>query len=45
MVSKAYIGTDGWNYKSWRNSFYGDTPQKNWLRFCAEPFTGIEVNE
>ena len=44
MVSKAYIGTSGWNYKSWRNSFYGDTPQKNWLRFCAERFSAIEVN-
>jgi len=44
MVSKAYIGTSGWNYKSWRNSFYGDIPQRNWLRFCAERFTAIEVN-
>jgi len=31
MAGKAYIGTSGWNYKSWR-------------RFCAERFTGIEVN-
>ena len=30
MAGKAYIGTSGWNYKSWR--------------FCAERFTGIEVN-
>ena len=44
MPGKAYIGTSGWNYKSWRNSFYGDTPQKQWLRFCAERFTSIEVN-
>jgi len=44
MASKAYIGTSGWNYKSWRNDFYCDTPQKQWLRFCAERFTGIEVN-
>src|SRR5204863_8126464 len=44
MASKAYIGTSGWNYKSWRDGFYGDTPQKQWLRFCAERFTGIEVN-
>jgi len=44
MPGKAYIGTSGWNYKSWRNSFYGDTPQKRWLRFCAERFTSIEVN-
>src|SRR5437016_13681429 len=44
MVSKAYIGTSGWNYKSWREDFYGDTPQKQWLRFCAERFSSIEVN-
>ena len=44
MVSKAYIGTSGWNYKSRREDFYGDTPQKQWLRFCAERFSSIEVN-
>jgi len=44
MPGKAYIGTSGWNYKSWRNSFYGEMPQKQWLRFCAERFTSIEVN-
>jgi uncharacterized protein YecE (DUF72 family) len=44
MPGKAYIGTSGWNYKSWREHFYGDTPQKRWLRFCAERFTSIEVN-
>lgn len=44
MPGKAYIGTSGWNYKSWRNGFYGDMPQKQWLRFCAERFTSIEVN-
>src|SRR5437016_8088241 len=44
MPGKVYIGTSGWNYKSWRDGFYGDTPQKNWLRFCAERFTAIEVN-
>lgn len=43
-TSKPYIGTSGWNYKSWRKDFYGDTPQKEWLRFCAERFTSIEVN-
>src|SRR5437660_10346891 len=44
MPAKAYIGTSGWNYKRWRNGFYGDTPQKQWLPFCAERFTAIEVN-
>ncbi len=44
MRGKAYIGTSGWNYKSWRDGFYGETPQKKWLRSCAERFTSIEVN-
>jgi uncharacterized protein YecE (DUF72 family) len=44
MAAKAHIGTSGWNYKTWRDGFYGDTPQKQWLAFCAERFTGIEVN-
>lgn len=44
MPGKAYIGTSGWNYKSWREGFYGDAPQKQWLAFCADRFTAIEVN-
>ena len=44
MPGNAYIGTSGWNYKSWRNDFYGGIQQKRWLRFCAERFTAIEVN-
>lgn len=44
MPGKAYIGTSGWNYRTWRDDFYGDTPQKQWLAFCAERFTAIEVN-
>jgi uncharacterized protein YecE (DUF72 family) len=44
MAGKAHIGTSGWNYKSWRHSFYGDTPQKKWLWFYSERFTAIEVN-
>ena len=44
MPGKAYIGTSGWNYKTWRDGFYGDRPQRQWLRFCAERFNAIEVN-
>ncbi|HEY2568674.1 MAG TPA: DUF72 domain-containing protein [Candidatus Udaeobacter sp.] len=44
MAAAAYVGTSGWNYKSWRECFYGETPQKRWLQFCAERFTAIEVN-
>jgi len=41
---QAFIGTSGWNYPAWRDAFYGDTPARRWLSFCAERFSGIEVN-
>ncbi len=41
---KARIGTSGWTYRGWRSGFYAGVPQKKWLPFCAERFTGIEVN-
>ncbi|MDH5512764.1 MAG: DUF72 domain-containing protein, partial [Gammaproteobacteria bacterium] len=28
----------------WRDDFYRGNPRKNWLRFCADRFSGIEVN-
>lgn len=40
----AYIGTSGWNYKGWKDSFYQGLPQKRWLEFNAERFTGVEIN-
>lgn len=44
MASRAYIGTSGWNYDSWRDDFYRGNPRQNWLRYCADRFSGIEVN-
>ncbi len=44
MAGCAYIGTSGWNYRGWRGDFYGDTPRKEWLCFCAERFGAIEIN-
>jgi uncharacterized protein YecE (DUF72 family) len=44
MMARAYIGTSGWNYKTWKNSFYAGIPQKDWLRFCAEHFNAVEIN-
>ncbi len=44
MDQQAYIGTSGWSYRAWKDSFYAGVRQKDWLRFCAERFTGIEVN-
>ena len=44
VARRACIGTSGWNYAGWSESFYGGRPQKDWLRFCAGKFTAIEVN-
>ncbi len=44
VAGKAYVGTSGWNYAAWKDDFYAGIPRSNWLRFCAERFTGIEVN-
>ena len=44
MNTRVCIGTSGWNYKTWKTSFYAGVQQKDWLRFCAQRFTGIEVN-
>jgi uncharacterized protein YecE (DUF72 family) len=41
---RAFIGTSGWNYDSWKNSFYEGRPRKEWLAHCATRFTAIEVN-
>lgn len=43
-IGSAYIGTSGWSYEQWRNSFYEGVPRAAWLSFCAQRFTGIEVN-
>lgn len=39
-----FIGTSGWNYDDWRESFYGGVPRKQWLAHCGRRFSGIEVN-
>lgn len=43
-MAGAYIGTSGWNYKGWKAGFYEGAPQREWLAFCAERFTGVEIN-
>lgn len=41
---RAFIGTSGWNYPGWRDVFYGDCPQRQWLSFLAQRFNAVEVN-
>lgn len=39
------IGTSGWVYKHWRESFYPkELPQKNWFEFYARQYDTVEIN-
>lgn len=44
MRGRAYIGTSGWSYESWKDSFYEDYPKARWLAYCAQRFSSVEVN-
>jgi uncharacterized protein YecE (DUF72 family) len=41
---RAYIGTSGWSYPSWKAHFYKEVPRKRWLAYAASQFTALEVN-
>src|SRR5439155_11917199 len=39
------IGTSGWQYKHWRDTFYPpDVPGSRWLEYFAARFQTVEVN-
>lgn len=39
------IGTSGWHYKHWKNTFYpADIQQKNQLNFYTKHFKTVEIN-
>lgn len=45
MSVRYYIGTSGFSYNHWRNSFYPEEiPQKKWLEFYCERFSTVELN-
>ena len=40
-----HVGCSGWNYRSWRNTFYpAGEPARRWLEIYAERFDTVEVN-
>jgi uncharacterized protein YecE (DUF72 family) len=42
---RAYVGTSGWQYRSWRGPFYDkDVPQRAWLKQYGTVFPVVEVN-
>jgi uncharacterized protein YecE (DUF72 family) len=43
-VSRFYIGTSGWNYQEWQDSFYTGIVRKDRLRFYAERLPAVEIN-
>jgi uncharacterized protein YecE (DUF72 family) len=39
------VGTSGFAYKEWKGKFYPeDLPSKDWLRFYADHFATVEIN-
>jgi uncharacterized protein YecE (DUF72 family) len=44
MLNKLYIGTSGWSYPEWRQSFYAGIARENWLKFYSEHFPAVEIN-
>lgn len=42
--NRLYVGTSGWNYKAWKDSFYQGVKQKEWLQHYATRFNAVEVN-
>ncbi|MFO7962010.1 MAG: DUF72 domain-containing protein [Nitriliruptoraceae bacterium] len=44
-MGRIRIGVSGWNYDSWRGSFYpDDLPRREELRYAGERFDTLEVN-
>jgi uncharacterized protein YecE (DUF72 family) len=38
------VGCSGWNYRDWKDRFYGGAPARDWLEIYAERFGTVEVN-
>lgn len=43
-MARAYIGTSGWVYPSWREHLYAATPVKHWLGVASRVFDTLEIN-
>jgi uncharacterized protein YecE (DUF72 family) len=41
----AFVGTSGWIYKHWRETFYpAGVPERCWLAYLSERFSTVEIN-
>src|SRR5438874_443336 len=44
-IGRAYVGTSGWSYTTWRPRFYPEgTKTKDFLPYYATKFSTIEIN-
>ena len=44
-LTRAYVGTSGWSYPTWRPDFYpAGTKPEDFLRYYAEHFPTVELN-
>lgn len=44
-MHRAFVGTSGYDYRTWRGSFYPpDVPRRHWLAFASRVFNSIELN-
>lgn len=43
-MKKIYIGTSGWSYKHWQESFYLDLKSPQWLNHYGTIFSTVEIN-
>jgi uncharacterized protein YecE (DUF72 family) len=41
---RIYIGTSGWSYRAWRESFYAGLPSASWLAHASRVFNSLEIN-
>jgi uncharacterized protein YecE (DUF72 family) len=44
-MSHIHIGTSGWHYQHWRDTFYpGELASEDWLDYYAQHFHTVEIN-
>ncbi len=43
-LAPVHIGTSGWTYEGWRDTFYAGVPRARWLAHYASVFDAVEVN-
>lgn len=39
-----FVGTSGWSYDHWKESFYANVPRGAWLEHYSSHFSAVEVN-